>query len=117
MYYVGYLPFRINDSVRDIHLLNIMMDASPLYTIPFHPIRQDMRRDYQGASKPSFTRTERPVSYYLIDFGLAIQYEMISGKIKFKFTLAKIAFESVPSSKFETPTSGYRVMSYGETKK
>jgi len=49
--------------------------------------------------------------------GLPVQYEMISGKIKFKFTLAKISFESVPSSKFETPTSGYRVMSYSETKK
>ena len=77
MSHVGHLPSRINNFTRDIHLLNIMMDASPLYTIPFHPIRQDMRRDYQGASKPSFSRTERPISYYLIDLGLAIQYDTV----------------------------------------
>lgn len=48
--------------------------------------------------------------------GLAVQYEMVSGKMKFKFTLAKINFETVPSSRFEIPTSGYRVMTYQETK-
>lgn len=49
--------------------------------------------------------------------GLAVQYEMTSGKMKFKFTLAKISFENVPASKFEIPTSGYRIRSYSETKK
>ncbi|MCO6496113.1 MAG: hypothetical protein J5I50_00485 [Chitinophagaceae bacterium] len=48
--------------------------------------------------------------------GLAVQYEMNSGKMKFKFTLDKVNFETVPSAKFETPTSGYRVMTYQETK-
>lgn len=49
--------------------------------------------------------------------GLAVQYEMISGSMKFKFTMSKISFESVPSSKFDIPTSGYRVMTYQETLK
>jgi len=49
--------------------------------------------------------------------GLAVQYEMQSGKMKFKFTLAKISFDAVPLSKFEIPKSGYRVLSYEETKK
>ena len=49
--------------------------------------------------------------------GLAVQYEMQTGKMKFKFTLAKINYSMVPSSKFEIPKSGYRVLSYGETKK
>ncbi len=49
--------------------------------------------------------------------GLAVQYEMISGAMKFKFTLAKISFESVPTSRFDIPTSGYRVMTYQETLK
>lgn len=49
--------------------------------------------------------------------GLAVQYEMTSGSMKFKFTLAKITFDSVPSSRFEVPTSGYRVMTYQETLK
>lgn len=49
--------------------------------------------------------------------GLAVQYEMTSGQTKFKFTLSKIAFETVSASKFDVPTSGYRVMTYSETKK
>jgi GLPGLI family protein len=49
--------------------------------------------------------------------GLAVQYEMQSGKMKFKFTLAKVSFDAVSSSKFEIPKSGYRVMTYDETKK
>ncbi|MGH2565528.1 MAG: DUF4412 domain-containing protein [Ginsengibacter sp.] len=48
--------------------------------------------------------------------GLAVQYEMETGKMKFKFTLAKINYSVVPSSKFEIPKSGYRVLTYEETK-
>lgn len=48
--------------------------------------------------------------------GLAVQYEMQTGKMKFKFTLAKINYGIVPSSKFEIPKSGYRVLTYDETK-
>lgn len=48
--------------------------------------------------------------------GLAVQYEMASGKMQFKFTLANISFDNVPSSKFDIPTSGYRIMTYKETK-
>lgn len=49
--------------------------------------------------------------------GLAVQYEMLSGKMKFKFTLANISFDAVSASKFEIPKSGYRILSYEETKK
>ncbi len=49
--------------------------------------------------------------------GLAVQYEMQSGKMKFKFTLAKVSFDPVSSSKFEIPKSGYRVMTFDETRK
>jgi GLPGLI family protein len=48
--------------------------------------------------------------------GLAVQYEMQSGKMKFKFTLSKILYNTVLSSAFEIPKSGYRVLTYGETK-
>ena len=48
--------------------------------------------------------------------GLPVQYEMTSGKMTFKFTLSKIAYETVPLSKFEMPKSGYRLMTYEETK-
>ncbi len=49
--------------------------------------------------------------------GLAMQYEWQSGKMKFKYTLSKVSFDPVPSSKFEIPKSGYRILSYGETQK
>lgn len=48
--------------------------------------------------------------------GLPVQYEMESGKMKFKYTLASISYNSVPATKFEVPTSGYRVLTYQETK-
>ncbi len=49
--------------------------------------------------------------------GIAMQYEWQSGKMKFKYTLAKINFDAVPASKFDIPKSGYRVMNFEETKK
>ena len=49
--------------------------------------------------------------------GLAVQYEMQNGKMKFKFTLSKINYSPVPATKFEIPKSGYRVLTYEEAKK
>ncbi|MEO6187959.1 MAG: DUF4412 domain-containing protein [Ginsengibacter sp.] len=49
--------------------------------------------------------------------GLAVQYEMQNGKMKFKFTLSKVSFDPVPIVKFEIPKAGYRVLTYEETKK
>ncbi|MEO6893564.1 MAG: DUF4412 domain-containing protein [Ginsengibacter sp.] len=48
--------------------------------------------------------------------GLPVQYEMESGKMKLKFTLSSISYNPVSASKFEIPTSGYRVLTYDETK-
>ena len=48
--------------------------------------------------------------------GLPVQYEMQSGKMKFKFTLSKIDYSPVSVVKFEIPKSGYRVLTYEETK-
>ena len=49
--------------------------------------------------------------------GLAVQYEMETRKMKFKFTLSKINYGTVPADKFEIPKSGYRILTYEETKK
>lgn len=48
--------------------------------------------------------------------GLAVQYEMQSGQMKFKFILARINFDAVSASHFEQPKSGYRVRTYQESK-
>ncbi|KAI4524529.1 hypothetical protein K525DRAFT_266959 [Schizophyllum commune Loenen D] len=60
---------------RDCIDLNIMMDATPLYDHPYHPRRPELRRDSKGKAK-AHTRTERPVTYYLIDFGLSRRYDL-----------------------------------------
>jgi GLPGLI family protein len=49
--------------------------------------------------------------------GLATQYEWQSGKMKFKYTLSKVSFDLIPSSKFDVPKSGYRVLTYEEAQK
>ncbi len=49
--------------------------------------------------------------------GLAVQYEIESGKMKFQYNIAKISYDAVPVSQFDFPTSGYRVMTYEENQK
>ena len=50
--------------------------------------------------------------------GLAMEYETINAKgEKTTYTVSKISFSPVPASKFDLPKSGYRVMTYAESKK
>ena len=46
--------------------------------------------------------------------GLPVEYEIESGKMKFKYTLVKINYDPVQMSLFDFPTTGYRVMTYEE---
>lgn len=48
--------------------------------------------------------------------GLVLEYEVNSKDRKMTYTVSKISFNPVPASKFELPTSGYRVMTYAESK-
>jgi len=48
--------------------------------------------------------------------GLPVQYEFESASMRFTYTLSKIDFNSILSSKFELPKSGYRIMNYEEGK-
>jgi serine/threonine protein kinase len=58
---------------RDIMAPNIMMDATPLFPVPYHPFETDRTRDYNGKVK-HYTRTQRPVNYYITDFGISRRY-------------------------------------------
>lgn len=49
--------------------------------------------------------------------GLAMEYESSLGKIKVIYTVSKISFNIVPASKFDLPKTGYRVMTYEESRK
>ncbi|VDB95698.1 unnamed protein product [Peniophora sp. CBMAI 1063] len=53
---------------------NIMYDASPMYPEGFHAIDTDRSRNWERKTK-SFTRTQRPVCYVLIDFGTSVRIE------------------------------------------
>ena len=49
--------------------------------------------------------------------GLAMEYESnMTSNLKVTYTVAKINFNPVPAAKFDLPKSGYRVLSYEESK-
>lgn len=48
--------------------------------------------------------------------GLAMQYEASLGKMKVMYTVSSINFDPVPQAKFDLPKSGFRVMTYQESK-
>lgn len=58
---------------RDCNAENIMMDVTRLFPTPYHPLDTRMKRDWSGRVS-HLTRTQRPVKYYLIDFGLSVRY-------------------------------------------
>jgi GLPGLI family protein len=49
--------------------------------------------------------------------GLPLEYELNQGKLKIKYTVSKINMNPVPASKFDIPKSGYRELSYEESRK
>lgn len=53
--------------------MNIMMDARPLYPEGYHPFLPRRKPDMSGYAK-HLTRTQRPVKYFLVDFGLSRKY-------------------------------------------
>ncbi|MBD0294536.1 MAG: DUF4412 domain-containing protein [Flavisolibacter sp.] len=48
--------------------------------------------------------------------GLAMEYESSLGNLKVTYTVSKISFNPVPASIFDLPKSGYRIMTYEESK-
>jgi GLPGLI family protein len=48
--------------------------------------------------------------------GIAMEYETAIGSLKVKYTVSAIDFNIVPASTFDLPKSGYRVLTYEESK-
>jgi GLPGLI family protein len=48
--------------------------------------------------------------------GLAMQYETSMGNINVVYTVSKISLAPVPVSKFDLPKTGYRIMTFAESK-
>ncbi|KAJ7434800.1 kinase-like domain-containing protein [Mycena galericulata] len=59
---------------RDCNFLNIMMDGGHLFPNGFHPQRPSLTPDLSAKAK-HYTRTQRPVKYYFIDFGISSKFE------------------------------------------
>ena len=49
--------------------------------------------------------------------GLPLEYELTNNNLKIQYTVSKINLNPVPASKFDIPKSGYREMTYEESKK
>jgi GLPGLI family protein len=49
--------------------------------------------------------------------GLPLEWELVQGKLKIKYTLSKINKNPIPVSRFDIPKSGYRELTYDESKK
>jgi GLPGLI family protein len=48
--------------------------------------------------------------------GIALEYESTIGKNKVVFTASSVGFNPVPAEKFDIPKSGFRILSYEESK-
>ena len=53
--------------------LNVMLDLAPLYSVTPHPIVRGRSYDFKRHVR-RFSRTEHPVKYYYIDFGISRKY-------------------------------------------
>jgi len=49
--------------------------------------------------------------------GLPLEYELVQGKLTIKYTVSKINMNPVPASRFDIPKTGYRELTYEESKK
>ena len=49
--------------------------------------------------------------------GLPLEYELTNGKVRIRYRIARINLNPVPASKFDLPNSGYRELSYEDSKK
>lgn len=49
------------------------MDADAMYPDGFHPVDQTKTLSWKGKAK-HFSRTERPPRYFIIDFGISVQF-------------------------------------------
>ncbi|KAG9104229.1 hypothetical protein FRC07_009832, partial [Ceratobasidium sp. 392] len=93
------LEFMHSNSVAhcDIASANIMMGKHPLYDELFHPVHQQFSLDIKRRVRPKYTRSERPVRYYYIDFGYA---KWFRGLVSPRTLTGIHAREAAPEQKF-----------------
>ncbi|KAJ7153503.1 hypothetical protein C8R43DRAFT_1002273 [Mycena crocata] len=63
-----------NIAHRDCKYDSFMVESTPLFRIPPHPMDPSQRRDIAGPPRPVKTRTQLPVKYFIIDYNLSSRY-------------------------------------------
>jgi len=68
-------PYHLNSILgRDVGSEKILLDRRGFYTQEFFPWSPDTSPDLTTKVTPAFTRTQKPLRYYIIDFGFSKQY-------------------------------------------
>ncbi len=89
----------------DIGAANLMMDGRPLYPHDHHPMRLNHSSDGVFELTP-LSRTEHPVRYYFIDFGLSSLFRQGEPPI----VLGRAGRDKeVPELSSEVPYNAYKV--------
>ena len=103
--YFQSMKFSIDNTVQDIagfkcKKATASIDGGQIFIVYFSMEVNTTNNDYNNAFK------NLP--------GVPVQYEVESGKLKFKYTLKNIGYDNIPDNKFDIPKAGFRVMTYEE---
>lgn len=89
-------------------------------TVAGYTVKKAIGRSKDGKTLIVYYAPDLKIDYKDFDYtfedlpGVAMEYEVESGPLKFKYTVTKVNFDPVLVSKFDFPKSGYRVMTYEE---
>ncbi|KII93060.1 hypothetical protein PLICRDRAFT_101119 [Plicaturopsis crispa FD-325 SS-3] len=95
----------------DCAALNILMDAADLFPQGWHPLRRDCALDALTQLPAPLSRTDHPVRYYFIDYGLSLRFS--AGESHIIHTRGGMPQEkTVPELLVDAPYDAYKVDIY-----
>lgn len=101
----------LTPSFSDCAALNILMDAADLFPQGWHPLRRDCALDALTQLPAPLSRTDHPVRYYFIDYGLSIRFS--AGESHIIHTRGGMPQEkTVPELLVDAPYDAYKVDIY-----
>ncbi|KAJ1299984.1 hypothetical protein OPQ81_003832 [Rhizoctonia solani] len=108
--FTGLLFMHKNNTAHlDIASPNVMMDARPLYTEPFHPFYQTLSLDATRILEPRYHRSQKHTRYYFIDLGYSVRFEDSSAP---QTVLGSQAREPAPEQETGVPYNPFSVDVY-----
>lgn len=121
-YLIRLTPEEWLDANRRNNEISFAYDAADTKTILGYTCRKAMGKYADGTTFTAWYTTELipenqefdPMTRTLP--GLAMEYETNFGNVTARYTVSRISFAPVPASKFELPKTGFRVLTYKESK-